>query len=268
MIGITNSGFGGSGGIAFIQVTYPVGSSCTCTNGTRTYRAKDTSGSCVFNVKDPGNWTVSCTDGTDSDSKTVTVANYDSISVKLAYESIEKLGDEVESWGLPMLISMAIGDFFWHDNSTTYKSVRTSNEPVIFIPAAHNNVRWGWSGGVITSTPVVVPHSYESNYGALTLCTTAPGYITTQNGHKLYFSYNTMITTSESAHYYMSATCDGTVHTRDVIASLDDQGINFGVRYDTLELATFGTCSDPTALMRKLNYMLDQYAIFTNAQAV
>lgn len=64
---------GGAKLFAVIGVTYPVGSVCTCTQGTKTYKAKNTSGLALFAVPKVGDWTVSCTDGTDTASKTVTI---------------------------------------------------------------------------------------------------------------------------------------------------------------------------------------------------
>lgn len=58
---------GGGGGIkdafAVISVTYPVGSTCTCSNGTKTLTAKDTSGSYVFPIPEAGTWTVRAYNG-------------------------------------------------------------------------------------------------------------------------------------------------------------------------------------------------------------
>lgn len=68
---------GGSGGgsdtYAFIIVTYPAGSTCTASNGTKTLTAPDTSGNWVCKVPNAGTWTVSCTDGTDTASTAVTI---------------------------------------------------------------------------------------------------------------------------------------------------------------------------------------------------
>lgn len=67
---------GGSGGVklfAVISVTYPAGSVCTCTKGTKSYKAKNTSGLALFAVPEVGDWTVSCTDGTKTASKTVSI---------------------------------------------------------------------------------------------------------------------------------------------------------------------------------------------------
>ena len=71
---------------AAISVTYPAGSVCTCTKGTKTYKAKNTSGLALFAVPEVGEWTVSCTDGTQTASATATVsAEGEAVNVKLAY---------------------------------------------------------------------------------------------------------------------------------------------------------------------------------------
>lgn len=71
---------------AAITVSYPVGSTCTCSNGSYTFNAPDTSGSCTFTVFKTGNWTVRCTDGVDSDSESVHItADGQSTSVTLKY---------------------------------------------------------------------------------------------------------------------------------------------------------------------------------------
>lgn len=72
---------------AAISVTYPAGSVCTCTKGTKSYKAKNTSGLALFAVPEVGDWTVSCTDGTQTASTTVTVsAEGEAVNVKLAYD--------------------------------------------------------------------------------------------------------------------------------------------------------------------------------------
>lgn len=73
MIGITNAT---SRIIARIIVSYPSGSICSCTNGSITYTAQDTSGACVFYIKSIGDWTVSCTDGSRTATSTVTVDSW------------------------------------------------------------------------------------------------------------------------------------------------------------------------------------------------
>lgn len=70
-----------------IGVTYPAGSVCTCAKGTKTYKAKNTSGLALFAVPEVGDWTVSCTDGTQTASTTATVsAEGEAVNVKLTYD--------------------------------------------------------------------------------------------------------------------------------------------------------------------------------------
>lgn len=58
---------GGSGKLfAAIGVTYPAGSTVTCTNGTKTLTAKTTSGQWVFAIPEAGTWTVTATDAADA----------------------------------------------------------------------------------------------------------------------------------------------------------------------------------------------------------
>lgn len=80
---------GGGGGdvFAFIIVTYPAGSVCTCTDGTKTLTAKDTTGSWVFEIPYAGTWTVSRTDGEQTASASVSInAKGQSESVELSYK--------------------------------------------------------------------------------------------------------------------------------------------------------------------------------------
>lgn len=79
---------GGSGGRVFaaIAVTYPEGSTCTCSSGAKTLKAKNTSGRWIFSVPSIGTWTVSITNGTDTVSKTVEITTEgQSEDVKMSY---------------------------------------------------------------------------------------------------------------------------------------------------------------------------------------
>lgn len=80
---------GGIGEIASaIAVTYPAGSTCTATNGTKTLVAKDTSGFALFDVE-PGTWTVSCTDGSNNKSVSVIItAEGESHIITLKYSLV------------------------------------------------------------------------------------------------------------------------------------------------------------------------------------
>ena len=71
---------------AAIGVTYPEGSTCTCTNGTKTFTAKNTNGQWVFAIPEIGTWTVTATDGTESASESVVIsAEGQSENVELSY---------------------------------------------------------------------------------------------------------------------------------------------------------------------------------------
>lgn len=87
---------GGAPAFAVIGVTYPAGSVCTCTKGTKTLRAKDTSGSFPFLIPEAGTWIVSCTDGTRTKSQNVVIdRQYQAENVVLAYARyIYNAGDE------------------------------------------------------------------------------------------------------------------------------------------------------------------------------
>ena len=77
---------GGANLFAVISVTYPAGSVCTCTKGTKSYKAKNTSGLVLFAVPEVGDWTVSCTDSTHTASRTVTIsAEGQNVNVELSY---------------------------------------------------------------------------------------------------------------------------------------------------------------------------------------
>ena len=76
----------------FWRVNFPAGSSCTLTNGTRTYKAPDDAvslGRYTFPIPESGSWTVSCTDGTHTASKTNSFSNqYSYYVTTLAYELV------------------------------------------------------------------------------------------------------------------------------------------------------------------------------------
>ena len=85
MYGRTNAG-GGINPFAFIFATYPAGSVCTCTDGSRTLKLKDTSGYGAFCPPYAGTWTVTATDGDQTKSETVEITKEgQSVSVELNY---------------------------------------------------------------------------------------------------------------------------------------------------------------------------------------
>ena len=71
---------------ATIQTKYPVGSTCTCSKGDKTFTAPDTSGQYDFVVDSAGEWTVSCTDGgTNKKSIVVNITDGETKNVILVY---------------------------------------------------------------------------------------------------------------------------------------------------------------------------------------
>lgn len=76
---------------ATINITYPSGSTCTCSDGSTTLTAPDTSGTWACVVPNTGTWTVSCTNGTESKSETVEItADGQSENVVLEYIDWDK----------------------------------------------------------------------------------------------------------------------------------------------------------------------------------
>lgn len=65
---------------AYIDVTYPSGSVCTCSNGSITLTAADTSGKFVFGVTGSGSWIVAISNGAFNADKTLTITERYSIS--------------------------------------------------------------------------------------------------------------------------------------------------------------------------------------------
>lgn len=58
---------------AVIGVTYPAGATCTCTNGSTTLTAKDTTGKAMFIIPTKGTWTVKAVKGSQSKSAAVSI---------------------------------------------------------------------------------------------------------------------------------------------------------------------------------------------------
>ena len=117
MIGRTNAS--GANILAVIAVTYPEGSVCTCSNGTKTLKARDTSGKALFNVS-TGTWTVTATDGNKTKDATVDITTdgqYESVTLKYSLDVIVngKVDyDVIGSWA-PGSSSSGAGSLTEHD---------------------------------------------------------------------------------------------------------------------------------------------------------
>lgn len=142
MIGKTNAGGGVGKLFAIIAVTYPEGSVCTCSNGTKTLKAKDTSGKALFNVS-TGTWTVTATDGNKTKDATVDITTEGQVeSVTLRYELVlYNYGDQCESvtggWkpvgNQPGSIVFNSDHIYWsHAEGSNVDSAVVTNNPIDF----------------------------------------------------------------------------------------------------------------------------------------
>ena len=83
---ITRRGGGTSKVYAAIGVSYPEGSTCTCTDGAKTLKLKNTSGQGIFLIPYAATWAVTATDGTNTKSQSVEITSEgQSISVNIVY---------------------------------------------------------------------------------------------------------------------------------------------------------------------------------------
>lgn len=109
---------------AFISVTYPEGSVCTCTHTEKgkVLTAKDTSGSWIFVVPYEGTWTVTASDGNSSVSHSVEVHEKSSVAqVELGYDLwIIKDGKDMGVGGFP-----ASGYVTLDDGNTAFRVRQT-----------------------------------------------------------------------------------------------------------------------------------------------
>lgn len=82
-------GGGGSKVVASIVVTYPAGSTLTCTLGSKVLTAKDTSGKWVFGLPSTGNWVIKAVSGSKSKSKAVSITAEGQVeNITLMFEAI------------------------------------------------------------------------------------------------------------------------------------------------------------------------------------
>lgn len=86
---ITRRGGSSAKVYAVIGVTYPTGSTCTCTDGAKTLTAKDTTGRALFVIPSAGTWTVKAVKGSQSASKAVSITAEGQVeTVTLMFETI------------------------------------------------------------------------------------------------------------------------------------------------------------------------------------
>ena len=93
-------GGGGSKVVASITVSYPAGSTCTCTLGSKVLTAKDTSGKWVFGLPSIGSWVVKITKDGSTKSQTVSVVEGDNKSITMSFQTylFKSGGGGSETW--------------------------------------------------------------------------------------------------------------------------------------------------------------------------
>lgn len=86
---ITRRGGGASKAYAVIGVSYPEGSTCTCTDGAKTLKLKNTSGQGLFLIPYAATWTVTAVSGSKSTSKAVSITAEGQVkTVTMTYELV------------------------------------------------------------------------------------------------------------------------------------------------------------------------------------
>ena len=172
-IGKTNSCSGDGKLFAVIAVTYPEGSICTCTNGTKTLKAQDTSGKALFNVP-AGEWTVTATDGSRTKSASVSVtADGQSKSITLTYELVLFDNGTVGGYTWTGLTNNGTTLSLGVENSTGYGSTASGSSvqtidmrdyATLKFHVVSSNTTGSYSGGVTLGTDgATVNFKNESN---------------------------------------------------------------------------------------------------------
>ena len=121
--GRVNIGSGGGKLFAIIAVTYPAGSTCTCTNGTKTLKAKGTSGTAIFNVPSTGTWTVTATNGDKTASKSVSItAEGQTVVVNIAELELYKNGAKGVTLTEGFYNQVGSGSISWETADVLFKN--------------------------------------------------------------------------------------------------------------------------------------------------
>lgn len=100
-----NNANGVGSSFAIIGVTYPSGSTCTCTNGNVVLTDENTNGQVIFNVPSTGTWTVTATDGTETANQSVNITTegqFESVTLQYRIYIYEQGVTEIvfaTSWG-------------------------------------------------------------------------------------------------------------------------------------------------------------------------
>ncbi len=102
---------------AYVKVTFPSGSTCTATSGSRTLTSPVTTGTYVFEIPTPSStpesWTFSCTNGTETASESVSVTSKYQIDIlTLSYSRLPAGYQEVDYVKCVRVISPSSYSYF------------------------------------------------------------------------------------------------------------------------------------------------------------
>ena len=124
---------------AVIGVTYPSGATCTCTNGSKTLTAKDTTGKALFVIPSAGTWTVKAVKGSKSTSKAVSITTEGQVeTVTLIFDLI--LFDGGDNTSVTGGWAYTITDVGYNDTSVRGDNL-TVGTTLYWLPGR------GWNGG-------------------------------------------------------------------------------------------------------------------------
>lgn len=126
---------------AAINVSYPAGSILTCTDGSTTLTAGNTTGSWYFTIPNAGNWTVTATSGSNSASQTVSITADGQVEqVVLSYTTYLYVdGDECES----ISGGWSVGNIVPSGYSSYGNATLTKNATNMLFSGETNNI---WAG--------------------------------------------------------------------------------------------------------------------------
>lgn len=148
---ITRRGGSSAKVYAVIGVTYPTGSTCTCTDGVKTLTAKDTTGRALFVIPYAGTWTVKAVSGSKSKSKAVSITAEGQVEVvTLVFETILWEAGSDQNTALT-------GGFA--TNNTSYASYVTVGDSTVTITGnrayfGEGSDNWSYSGNFYTKKKV------------------------------------------------------------------------------------------------------------------
>ena len=122
---ITRRGGGISKAYAVIGVSYPEGSTCTCTDGAKTLKLKNTSGQGIFLIPYAATWAVTAVSGSKSTTKTVSIT----------------AGGQVET------VTLTYGLYIFKNGSglTSGYSIKSNSNSMISAPTVSSDTI-SWSG--------------------------------------------------------------------------------------------------------------------------